>query len=921
MSRRSDDPDSTNRRTCSVVKAFLESRLAEQATIDWALNLHASKAAERTAIKELLNGLPRVKLHEPWASAWCLIEESWSKSAPGGAGFTVDDAKERLEGGDRSGALIAAMVDLVAPRLKVVALDDLHRASINKQRNPNKVEHLLSARLTSGKLVDLNVLRLADLSDVAKDGPFLKSLGNALDRAVQHGLDIARRLGWDGTRFWLVGDLYRAYYTQPSGWDGETDEPDTDHVGIAPSVKLLHAVVARLAELQIGEAKPFVHRWREDASPVFIRLWAAMARDHRFASAEAVASFLIASDDREFWKLHLFPEIAELRAVRFGDLDPPSQTRIAARVQKGPPRKYWPRGLDAEKVSRARQYWAARELRRIEMAGGGLPPPAQKWLDDRRSLIAELEPMRIDTHFPESSAACFVPPDPDPRFDDLHGEERLRTLEAALATIRIAFDNDPAQRADDWINQEGSAEKLVGDFESTGNGGDDFPRVWDRFGRSFTRRQPSDQTGPRASAETNRVLVLLHRLSPRTLEGAIDGVSKWFYFCAKQAREEARKLPLLLPVWLRLWPIAAEATNRMPEIVVEPRITAVRDETADDYDPAGFDALNTPAGRLTGVFLAACPELRSGSGAFREGSVERKMRDMLVSAEGRSRLTALYRMILDLPYFLAADEGWAKEHLIEPLRKDDDDALALWPAVASRTRFDKILRHIGGEAANRATDRRLSRRVRRSLTESLVIESLHAFREDRKPALPNERITQMLRQVEDEVRALGADAVQLFVRQLSMKASGNDGEARPELALAAELFRKAAKPFLGKVWPQERSLATPGVSAAFADLPATSGDAFAEAVDAIERFLKPFRCWSMFSFGLYGEKGDVKNLSLVNDERKAQALLRLLDLTVGEAEDAVIPNDLASALDQIRSVAPALADSQQFRRLSTATRR
>ncbi len=920
MSRRSDDPNSTNRRTSFVVKAFLESRLAEQATIDWALKLDAGRAAERMAVKELLNGLPRVKLHEPWASAWRLIEESWSKSAPGGAGFTVYDAKERLEGGDRSGALIAAIVDLVAPRLKVVALDDWHRASINKQRNPNKVEHVLSARLTSGDLVDLDVLRLADLSDVAKDGPFLKSLGNALDRAVQHGLDIARRLGWDGTRFWLVGDLYRAYYTQPFGRDGETDEPDTHHVGIAPSVKLLHAVVARLAELQIGEAKPFVHRWREDASPVFIRLWAAMARDHRFASAEAVASFLIASDDREFWKLHLFPEIAELRAVRFGDLDPLSQTKIAARVQKGPPRKYWPRGLDAEKVSRARQYWAARELRRIEMAGGGLPPSAQKWLGDRRSLIAELEPMRIDTHFPESSAARFVPPDPDPRFDELHGEERLRALETALAAIRIAFDDDPAQRADDWIKQEGSAEKLVADFESTGNGGDDFPRVWDRFGRSFTWRQPSDQTGPRASAETNRLLVLLHRLSPRTLEGAIDGVSKWFQFCAK----EAVTSPLLLPVWLRLWPIAAEATNRMPEIVVEPRITAVRDETADDHDPVGFDALNTPAGRLTGVFLAACPELRSGSGAFREGSVERQMRDMLVSAKGRSRLTALYRMILDLPYFLAADEGWAKEHLIEPLRKDDDDALALWPAVAARTRFDKILRQIGGEAANRATDRRLSRRVRASLASSLVIESLHAFRERRDPVVPNERITQMLRQVEDEVRASGADAVQLFVRELSAEQSGDtggEGEDRRDKAPAAELFRNAAKPFLRNVWPQERSLATPGVSAEFADLPATSGDAFAEAVDAIERFLKPFRCWSMFSFGLYGEEGNEGRLAMVDDQHKAQALLRLLDLTVGEAEDAVIPNDLASALDRIRYVAPALADSQEFRRLSTATRR
>lgn len=100
-----------------------------------------------------------------------------------------------------------------------------------------------------------------------------------------------------------------------------------------------------------------------------------------------------------------------------------------------------------------------------------------------------------------------------------------------------------------------------------------------------------------------------------------------------------------------------------------------------------------------------------------------------------------------------------------------------------------------------------------------------------------------------------------------------------------------------------------------------AGEAFAEAVDTIARFLVPFECWSMINYGLYGDEGEAKKVAVINDEAKARALLKLLDLTVGTSEGAVIPHDLTDALDQIRSVAPALVDFPVFRRLSTAARR
>ena len=786
-------------------------------------------------------------------------------------------------------------------------------------RTPKTVEHVLSARLTSGDLLDLDVLQLPTLNDI----PFLTSLANALESAVNQGLDIARRLGWEDKRSFLgLGMLNRVYYTQPKRRGGEDSEPDAYHHGIAPSVKLLHSVVARIAAIQPSSAQSFVRRWHTDGSSVFVRLWAATARSTELVTAEAVASFLNSLDDRQFWNLHAFPEIAELRAVRYGEFDRTSQNQIAARLQKGPPRNHWPKKADQVKVANARQYWAVRELRRIEILGGPLPSRAKNWLDVQQAQFIDLAQMTTDAGFPEGATASYVPPNPDSRYDELQGVARLQALETALAASRGGWDDDPAERANDWINQQGNAEKLLAELEAADNGGDDFPKVWNHFGWAHRPLQRDGQAPQDANltGEAGRVLGLLNQLSIATLSSAIEGICAWLTAWEKQFV----RLPIAFPIWLRLWPIAVDVTNRRPEMAEDEDLSVTARGVDDDREPMDLDTLNTPAGKLVGVFLASCPRLPPGAQAFIQGSMERQIRDTVIAADGRSGLIAKHRMIEALPYFLRADQKWAEKHLIAPLLMDDSAALALWRAVARRTHFTEVLKIIGAPMAERANDRRLVRETRRRLVFNLVIESLHAFNEGREPAVPNPRIQQMLRTLDDEVRASAANAIHQFVRELSANASDElpeDAEYRDHPTSAAALFLKAAAPFLREVWPQERSLATPGVSGALADLPAASHEAFAQAVDAIARFLVPFECWSMLDYGLDGDERVSKKLAIINDRPKGQALLKLLDLTVGTSEGAVIPHDLTDALDQIARVDAGLAMTSTFRRLAAAARR
>jgi hypothetical protein len=888
---------------------FLDNRLADHRTVEWAAELGPDRRIERAAIAHLLWVQDQTISAEPWATTWRLIEESWSeKPVERGPSTAVYNIQSRLRAGDRSGALISAIVDLVAPRLEIRPISASKRQLAKLPRKPRTVRQLLSAGLNSGELVDLTVLELERLGDL----PFVNALATSLESTIDRGLDIARRIGWDGQRrIWQIGDLNRVYYVvRGRRAAAGNEDPDAYNHGIAPSVKLLFEVVVRLGQLSLDDQLSFVRRWRLKTSLVYVRLWAAAALDPRLTTANDLTEFFQALEDSTFWDVNTYPEIAELRARRFGELDAAAQQALADRLLKGPPRTFWPRKAEPDKIRNGRLYWTVRELKRITLADAALPADAQRWVDAKIGQFPELAIMSDDQGYPDGPIVTDVLPNPDRSYDALLGASRLRALETALTSGRRSWNDDPSGRADDWIRQPANAELLLNDLQHAERGGDDFPRVWDRLGWAHMPAA-ADATGTppgNLQNEAERVLTLLAQLSDATTSAAVQGLSAWLEHWRKQVVET----PLGLTVWFQVWPAAVAATNAQEESEDRPNLSTNADP---DREPKDLDTLNAPAGKLVSVFLAGCGSVSQQP--FANGAPARQMRDEIISAPGRTGLIVRHRLIERIPYFLEADRAWAEQNLVAPLLGDDGASLTLWRAVARATRFTSVLEVIGSAMAERATDKRLGRATRGPLVFSLVVEALHAFREHRAPAIPYARIQQMLRILDDEVRATAANAVQMFVQQVAARPTNNEEEPTS----TASLFLSAARPFLREVWPQERSLATPGVSKSFADLPATTGEAFTDAAGAIERFLVPFDGWSMLDYGLYGEESGVKKLSMIDDTDKAAALLRLLDLTISSADGAVTPLDLTDALDQIYTVAPQLSESPVYRRLSTAARR
>ena len=122
--------------------------------------------------------------------------------------------------------------------------------------------------------------------------------------------------------------------------------------------------------------------------------------------------------------------------------------------------------------------------------------------------------------------------------------------------------------------------------------------------------------------EAARVLALLAKLPESTVRQALQGICNWLDVWKTQVVSS----PEGLKVWFKVWPAAVEATNAMQPAENAADLNTVA-RSSDDREPMDLDTLNTPVGKLVGVFLASCPSLRANSRPFNADAAPRAMRE------------------------------------------------------------------------------------------------------------------------------------------------------------------------------------------------------------------------------------------------------------------------------------------------------
>ena len=150
----------TDRHHVQVMTTFLKNRLTEPAMIDWALKSEYNGNAKRIAIDEMLNDHGSPTVAEPYATAWRLIEESWSgRPIRDHPSMEFVDIRDRLSKGERSGALVSAIVDLFAPRLEVKGIEERPWWPFKDQNTQTPLKICCRQNLTSVNLGESERLR------------------------------------------------------------------------------------------------------------------------------------------------------------------------------------------------------------------------------------------------------------------------------------------------------------------------------------------------------------------------------------------------------------------------------------------------------------------------------------------------------------------------------------------------------------------------------------------------------------------------------------------------------------------------------------------------------------------------------------------------------------------------------------------
>jgi hypothetical protein len=905
-------PSENTQITRNLIQNFLFKNYKNKFCFDWIFqiqtNLQENKQTQFDKIaNEEINNLKNIidlDRKEIWSKAWRIyFDYIHDKKIHTGTLREVFDLSKRYKEGDRTIGLVDDIVAMVRPRFEISEIGEWERQFRIIPKIPRTLNDLFNVRMTSDDLVNLRDFKIIEDNDLG----FLERLAEALDAALNESFNMADMIApkWR-EKPWRISRLHRVYYWKEPTTTGDTDQFNR---GMAPIIKLLHAVVKRISKIDTQAAKKRVDIWRMRENPFHQRLWAALARDPELVPDKEVADYLRKCKAKLFWDNNEYFEIAELRGGRFAKLESRDQTAILKRITRLEPIESWMKKLSGEEIEKRRYWRCLDELERLIAGGSSLSKTALDLVAELRGRYPDHERISsVDGGASRTGVSGWMEAEPEREFDDLSGKPRIVRLNEALQAPLDIFNPTRSDRAMAWLRFGDNARKLLGDFEGLTSDDVEYPRVWEAFFRTL---KVSDEESQRLTNrdDTKRVAGLLWGLTEETSKQVCVPICNWMEQWKKYvADDEVIPSDQLLFLWARFWPFACEKTNKEGQEKGDNNLNTVA-QSRDDDEPMNLDVYNGPVPSLISVFLEGCPKnVTPGDTRMSSNDMLKKMRSDIVSATGKTGVIGRYRLIESLYYFYSADPKWAKEKLIPPLLKaDKEEKENLWRAAARGALRSSLLKEIGEEVCKQVLNNNLGTNTRRNLAFYLVIEGLIALEKKRQPAIPFQSITQIIRMAEKSVRNQCGFAIWRYIEA--------------EEAEEKESSYRAIKKFMQEYWPLERFLLTETISEYFAHIPAYSGKYFADAVEMIAPFILPFDCYSLGDLGFTVSLDDhPKFKETVNTPKNAEAFLKLLDLAIRKDGRVILPYNLNEVLDHLKTIEPKLSRRGEFVRLQREIR-
>lgn len=854
-----------------ATRLFIDGRLKERSVLVWAAGLGPEAGAERRAVRDAVFTGSR-DLAEPYLTAWRCVIESWRDGTADDPDMTELEIREAIGRGADPRLYLDAIVRLAAPRLKLQARSPLSRPV---RGAPKRVSDLLAIDIEHDHHVRLGAIGISD----CQDPRVWQELLDRSEGTLFATLHQADRLGLTWSANWIA----RVY---PKDEEVDTD-PDQYRSGVVAITRLVSAALSKLGALDPAAGAARLRSLATRSWPLARRLWAAAASNPALADPDHLAVWFSSLTDEELWNVHDYPELAELRAMRFGDLPVNARELFETRVRRGPPSRLFRRSLAAARRAERKRGDTFAELHRLGRGLVALSAASNAWLADN----TDLNPAWAEDDLYEKGA----PPLPTSTRNrlELTATEAFAELDQKLTDNPYGAGRNALESiTEHWDEVFQKLQENPGLLVHGRIVGALALGLRDALGVTGDTNPPEV-----ALRRISDFVNLLGRVPTSARNAAASGVAYWI----EQGIERLPNDPRMPALWLAWWPHAAAATNVQRESDSD---WATRDEPSTDK--LASEALNSAVGRMMHAWFQLFPEGDEARHTF-DDPILASSRDLVLATKGEAGRQALYRMLLRLRLLNHIDPVWTQARLLGPLGQHDGVAPDLWDAISRIALLPaEVLRQIADEMVRRVSDRRLSSEVRARLGERLILPVAIALRSGEQPPVSLATTQQFLRLGGAEVRSACARALTRWVSE----------SETPE-----EYFRSAVIPILERGWPKDRSAQSDDIADAFASLPAATNTAFPDAVTALGDFLMPFDVWSLWEYRLYRGGAGNRELKHPRDEPEARALLTLLERTIGEEEGAVVPHDLDVALVAIVGVWPKAIMDRRYQRLAALARR
>lgn len=596
----------------------------------------------------------------------------------------------------------------------------------------------------------------------------------------------------------VSGDGY-LHFEHTRADDGGPPLTDNEY-GIRCPIVALQGFMQRLQALDLAAARAEVMRWSQDDPYVFarMRIWAAA---NRLIGPDEGATLLLSLPDELFWSTHHQRDL--LYAIRdlWPDLSAQSRAAIEDRLLTTTyPWDHEVRGGP----SRAAAHYRLSRLHWLTSQGVAFGFDVNAELSALREIDPEWTPQAGD-HTADSHAPKAYSVETDTAPDAILETPIPEILDAARAASGRADFFDPIERAPFRGLSEQRPLRALAALTYVARAGKVPISAWSAFLYSDARLKDSA-----------RMIALiggrLCQLPSALLHSIAHPVSEWMQRIGHRLYgDAAATLPTL---WEKV--IAALSLSD------DTRVHRPDQSWADD-------ALNAPVGRLARYLMDDPMKAdRTVGGEFPE--IWKSRFDQLLALPGNQRRHALVMLGNQHNWLFNVDPEWTERALLAVIDSDDADGDALWDGIfwaartPSRALFLRMKAGLIARARQPAT-RRKNNEVIAGLLLSGWGGDENAFEPER--LLTDVELREVLIHADDELRGQ-------FLWHLGHW-SNNVQTRWPERLI----------PFLRNVWPKQRALKNPTVSARLVDLALGSGDKMPAVVSVILPRLVPARSTSM----------------------------------------------------------------------------